>query len=630
LKIRSLYSILILNMFFLGYSQDLEPKLGDKSDGSRSTPIHIIRLIDQDSSSIFPDEKPLMPVSTQYTCNPCHQYETINEGWHFNAGDNTKTDGRKGHPWIFFDSYSATQLPVSIREWEGTFKPEELKFSDLKLLSTFGRHLAGNKRFETDSLHALENYWRWQVSGTMEVNCMVCHDTEQGYDHAEFAAQMQRQNFRWAATAPLVYAEVQGSAVQLPDNYDIYQGVVPDDPRKIPPTVSYDADRFNHKNNVLMQITRKIKTDNCYFCHSVKTVDPDRSERWHFDEDVHLKAGLVCVDCHRHGLDHNMVRGYEGEAEDYENPSVASLSCKGCHIGSDTGDQSEKGRLGAPYPAHNGLPPVHFEKMSCTSCHSGTWPADKAFGMKTSMAHGLGMHTVNRSDETLPHLQGPVFYREENDQITPGYIMWPSFWGDDTGAGVKPVAIEENIQTFRDLIGHIDSLRTGNWPMLSDSVLTTILDSIKVLGIAENPVYVSGGYEYKVNTGGILVRSESSDGDPYLWPMAHDVRPASQSLGINGCSDCHNASSELYYGDVYRNTAVLSSAGETLSMYNFMEVNPVAAWIFSFSFLFRPVLKIVILLSIFIILSTLIFGASRGVSAIIQYLASENGKGGKK
>ncbi len=608
------------------YAKD-EPKLGDISDGSRTTPVHIIKLIDQDSSTIFPDEHPLMPVSTVYTCSPCHEYKTVRKGWHFNAGDSGRIDGRKGHPWIYIDPGSATQLAVSPRGWEGTFLPDSLGFSPFEMIATFGRHLPGNAKSEYDSLHALENFWRWQVSGTMEINCMICHDAEPGYDAAEFSSQILRQNFRWAATAPLAYAEVKGTAKDLPDNYDIYHGILPDEPRKIPPTVTYDTQRFDRKSQVFMDLTRRIEPDRCYYCHSVKVNDPDRPERWHFDEDVHLKAGLNCVDCHRHGLDHNMVRGYEGEAEEYNNPQATSLSCAGCHLGEGMeGEPVVKGRLGAPYPEHRGLPPVHFERIACTTCHSGSWPKENALNVKTSIAHGLGMHSVNKSETALPHVQGPVFARTDHGKITPHYLFWPAYWGQKTDGRLHPLEPDKVVPVVRSMIGFVDSLGSGNWPVLSDSVITAVLDSLVALGMTDHPVYVTGGYSFSRTDAGTLIREKERMAEPYMWPLAHDVRPASQSLGINGCNDCHTTDADLYFGEVSRDAPVAAVSAETLSMYRFMDVNPVAAWIFSFSFLFRPLLKFLILFGVFIITVVLIYGGFQSVNAVIHFLSPESSR----
>ena len=126
-------------------------------------------------------------------------------------------------------------------------------------------------------------------------------------------------------------------------------------------------------------------------------MDQCGNEKWQGDEDVHLAAGLTCVDCHREGLEHNTIRGYEGEVN--ANEMAAKTSCKGCHLGDENGSRPEGGRLGAPVPMHKGIPTVHFERLACTACHSGPWPDDTTYRVKTSQAHGLGTRTVNKSPE---------------------------------------------------------------------------------------------------------------------------------------------------------------------------------------------------------------------------------------
>ncbi|MCK4755215.1 MAG: hypothetical protein KAS58_08270, partial [Calditrichia bacterium] len=307
-KIQVLIIILFAGLITLAAQDE---KIGDISDGSRTTPVHLIKLIDQDSSVIWVDESPLMPFSTQKTCGACHNYQIISTGWHFNAGDSSAVSGRPGQPWIYADPYSATQIPLSLRDWPGTFKPEQIGMNNFSFIATFGRHMPGGGVGEKEESQSLDMYWRWQVSGEFEINCLSCHDAERSHDQSLYAVQVMRENFRWAATASSGFASVQGTAKDLPDTYDIYSGTVPDQPQVIPPQVTYQLQRFNKKSEVFFDITRKIPVDRCYFCHSTKSIDPEKPERWEYDEDVHLKAGMLCVDCHRHGLDHQMIRGYE-------------------------------------------------------------------------------------------------------------------------------------------------------------------------------------------------------------------------------------------------------------------------------------------------------------------------------
>ena len=103
-----------------------EPLLGDVSDGSRAKFVHIIKLIDADSSLIWLNDQPLMPFSTKNTCGACHSYSKISQGWHFNEGDSGAVSGRPGQPWIYVDQLSSTQIPVSLRDWPGTYKPADI------------------------------------------------------------------------------------------------------------------------------------------------------------------------------------------------------------------------------------------------------------------------------------------------------------------------------------------------------------------------------------------------------------------------------------------------------------------------------------------------------------------------
>jgi len=616
--------LILFSIPIIVWSQDT--KIGDISDGSRTTPVHLIKLFDQDSSVIWLDESPLMPFSTKKTCGACHNYQKISTGWHFNAGDSSAVSGRPGQPWIYADPYSVTQIPLSLREWPGTFKPEEIGMTNFSFITTFGRHMTGGGVGEREDFRSIDMYWRWQVSGEFEINCLSCHDMERSHNQSDHSLQVMRENFRWAATASSGFASVQGTSKDLPDTYDLYSGSVPDKPQVIPPRVTYEAQRFNSKNQVFFDITRKIPADRCYFCHSTKSIDPEKPDRWEFDEDVHLNAGMLCVDCHRHGLDHQMIRGDEqSENSDHLRRST-SLTCKGCHLGSgENVNYPQNGRLGAPKPHHAGIPPIHFEKLACTTCHSGNWPKDEIASIKTSMAHALGVPGTSKSDDALPHIISPVFAEQPNGKIAPHNMIWPSYWAEMRGDTVLPLKKEVFIPIARMSIGHIDSLETGDWPQLADSHLVKVLDSLAISGLVSGtPVYVSGGKIHLLDKNKNLLQEEHKAGAPYLWPIAHDVRPAAQSLGVRECNDCHSTNSPFYFGNVSIQTPLQMIRVENQSMTKYLDYNKAAAWIFSFSFLFRPWLKYLVLLSTFIIFAVLILYGFRGLTKVISVVSAEN------
>jgi hypothetical protein len=437
---------------------------------------------------------------------------------------------------------------------------------------------------------------------------------------------MLRENYRWAATASSGFASVQGTAKGLPDTYDIYKGSAPDGSQQIPPQVTYHSRQFNKKGEIFFDITRKIPNDRCYFCHSTKIIDPDKKERWDFDEDVHLKAGLGCVDCHRHGLDHQMFRGYEENDNLSKNEIAASLTCRGCHLGSENSEGPPlSGRLGAPKPTHNGMPPVHFDKLSCTTCHSGNWPKEEPISIKTSMAHALGLPKVNKSDVALPRIISPVFAKGSDGKIAPHNLLWPAYWAEMQGDDIIPLVREVYLPIVRKKIGHIDSLETGNWPQLADSHLVKVLDSLKLSGLVSNiPVYISAGKIFILDENKKLIQKEHIIAKPYMWPVAHDVRPASQSLGVRSCNDCHTTDSDFYFGKIPTQSPLQMERGVTQSMATYMDQNAIAAWVFSFSFLFRPGLKYLILFSSLITFAILLFYGFRGLAKVISVVSTDD------
>jgi hypothetical protein len=147
----------------------------------------VIDLYDAEGSLIRPGDQPMMPFSTKQTCSKCHDYSTISSGWHFNAADQNTDPGRPGQPWILVDYLTATQLPLSHRQWEGTFNPEKVGLTPWYFIQEFGRHSPGGGVGENDSTDVPDVFVRWMISGKLEINCLSCHDAESSHDQAEYA-----------------------------------------------------------------------------------------------------------------------------------------------------------------------------------------------------------------------------------------------------------------------------------------------------------------------------------------------------------------------------------------------------------------------------------------------------------
>lgn len=598
---------------------DTGKKLGDESDGSRAVPVHLIDLLGEEGQRIAPDDEPVLPFSTRWTCGECHDYDTISRGWHFNAADANIAPGRPGQPWIFVDAGVGTQVPLSYRRWPGTFRPEQFGITAFQFTQRFGRHMPGGGVGELDSDNP-DEVMRQFVSGKLEINCLSCHNAHPGQDQSDvygYAGQIARQNFRWAAAASCEFASVSGSAAEQSDTYDpLMSDAI---------AVKYREGTFDHKGQVLFDIVGKVPAERCYFCHSNVDLYKNGLEKWVTDEDVHLAAGLTCVDCHRNGLDHNIIRGYEGESSASRNPLAATSTCRGCHLGTGLSVAPGEGRLGAPRPKHAGIPPIHFDKLTCTACHSGLWPEQKTCRTKTSRAHGLGLHLVNGSDEALPHIITGVFAKQPTGKIAPHKLLWPAFWGSLKGKDVTPIDLETVRQSAGEILSKEQTPRSGDWLPLTGELIRKALALLSSEGSIEGqPVYISGGTLYRLADSGALSEEEHVAAEPYLWPIAHNVRPAAQSLGIRRCEDCHSTDAPFFFGAVEVDSPLVSERDCVKMMVEFQDAAAFYVKAFAFSFVFRPWLKVVVLGSCAVLGVVLLLYALKALGCIVKVLSEEN------
>lgn len=570
--------------------------------------LHHIDLYDVNNRIIGPDSD--HPYSTRNTCGRCHDYSTILHGWHSNAFSNDRTaaehaatdvvettyDGRPGEPWIWTDARTGTQLPLSYRDWPGRFDPRDIGITAFEMTRQFGARIPGGG-VGTAIPTPTSNEDRWSLTGKLEIDCLVCHAVSGAYDFEVRRETIQNENFAWAPTAALRIGTIEGSVSRVKTGSDI-------DDEKVQaklPKVTYDGRKFNPDGSVFIDLIRQPENNACYQCHSQRTVTSQGVEaRWIHDQDVHLRAGMNCIDCHRNGIDHHIVRGFPGERHPF-GESVHTLSCAGCHLGGTTSGQQRSvadrpGRLGSPRPLHEGLPPIHFEKLSCIACHAGPIPTASVGGLMTSMAHGLGADG-HRSGLELPLIRGPIFVPASNvheigngvDQsrqrpVTTGRAMWPAYWGHVADGTVIPLTPEAVYAVTRralrvrkdfrqevtqvklstrdkqDLLGEerggadesqwteeeqakVAAFINQRGRAQFDEKVAAALAAIEKELLVNQAVYVSSGLVFA--RGGeeatvVEIDVDDPDGvEMVTWPMAHNVRPAGWSLGATGCLECH-------------------------------------------------------------------------------------------
>ena len=645
-------SVLVFVAFALGQAAETGKGFGDGHDGNRTSITHLIDLFDEKDVQIKATDRQPRPVSMRVTCGKCHDYDTIATGWHFHSGSTNVLSGRVGEPWVLTDNRIRTQIPISNRGWKGTYKPDDMDLTAWQFLKKFSSHYPGgdygeiepsDEEFDGESPVSE----RTKISGKYEINCLACHHADRKQNQSDAALQAAKQNYRWAATVASGLATVKGTASELDDFYDSEF-----DGQKI--ITSYDKSRFDSENKVFLDIVRKPPSNRCYFCHSTQDLQTPGTDEWVHNEDIHMTSGMSCSDCHRNGVDHMISRGDiepsktpHGSADylkAYEPKKVTSYSCQGCHMGDPNADDPAArmgGHLGAPIPEHKGMPPVHFEKLSCTACHSGRLPTGNTARVRTARIHKLGLHGKLASMQPqLPHVVTPVFARMANGKIGPHNMIWPSFWGTRTSGVVKPLAPRLVREIAPDELGMeiAEPERVNDWIELTEKQIGNVLNLIdeyeweleEDTSVLENwlgfryvepepePVYVAGGRLYSLSNG--LVESTEHDAaEPYKWPIAHDVRPAAQSLGSNGrCADCHDKNSPFIFGRIEVDTPIKSAENQTVAMTEFGGLDRGYYQMFAFTFLFRPWLKGVVILSCVLLGMVLLLFALKGLDVVVK------------
>lgn len=419
-------------------------------DGGRNTPVHRLALNDEFGDKIVPDAPDALPMSTRKTCGQCHDYDTIASGWHFNMSSTNAVQGRPAQPWFLIDPLSGSQIPMSLRDWPGTYKPSQLKMTDWEWVYAFGRHMPGGDVADPADLYAEGGpSARWEVSGPVEINCFACHSQSHAYDHSEWTRLILRQNYRWAATGALGLGEIRGMGSRVADYWGVLRGLNRDDAvYAVPPHVVYDTRQFDAKNRAVLDVGSP-RNENCLNCHSTSQAGVPHMD---IDGDVHLRAGMSCTDCHGNGENHAIARGFEGDNTGAMDKVRATASCVGCHMGTD---QARAGRHGAPMPKHVGMPTSHFKDLSCTACHSGVTEAGNLAQVRTSRANRMGVYGRARWATPQPFILEPVFVRNGQGKIEPRRMAWPAFWGtrdEKSPAKLTPVRPEVVVEQCKGLL----------------------------------------------------------------------------------------------------------------------------------------------------------------------------------
>ena len=555
------------------------------------------------------------PYSPKQTCGACHDYDKITQGYHFTQGAGESpteaqaervqwatTPGLYGGSWCSpapLYCYLSPKANASARTMDLTsftlmaggcgdchpgggpaeYDREGKRYDTWMADPASGLTSGGDNGLDGDYYKA-----RWADSGVLEADCLICHQPE--YDLAERNRQKALLNLRWAATAGAGLAKVAGS---------VKDGT--------PVEVSYDKARFGPDGKLLLgaqgktklHLVREPRDEACLGCHA-QPGWKKRGADYRPRTDVHLRAGLKCVDCHPAGSSASdpRINGYEqhqiGKGDDpgglvRDDLDNTVRSCAECHT---------TRRLGAPIPKHEGLPETHLQTLSCQVCHIPERPI-AAIMVQAGDILNPGPHIPVKNKPTWTFYGPDLSYLNHyanlgvqgyDDKPTSPYrpvlarykgviyplnrvhSAWPAIETDGLPGLMEPtpqdiqamwVAHQQDASVYPRLASITDDngdlVPEVNRPDEIDALIASVTEMLnathypmegkRVLWVMNDRAY-SSGTEFRT------IPKEPWEASPYgnTHKYSHEVYPARAALGVRGCADCHSRDSHVLFGNV--------------------------------------------------------------------------------
>jgi formate dehydrogenase gamma subunit len=528
-----------------------------------------IYLMDGEGEVIDPiaGENAQAPFSTKQTCGMCHDYDEITQGYHFQMGWDVIDDDygtADGRPWSLSNGLMGRWYPYAFRQLAKKHNDSEdeidLTVYDFVGFSSPARGQppcgachpgGGGLEFDRDGNrydeHLGENpdladtldgdYYRsrWDQSGVVEADCLVCH--LEGYRFEERVDQLTSGNYRWAAVA--------GSRIGIVDG-----SVVSGDT----PTVLYEKRLFNADGTITLDMSWPPPDENCMYCHGSSDVRK-RGFSWNdpFNADIHQAQGMSCTGCHPAGPDHQIAKGHEPEFTVAPELEGSNKSCRECH---------GIGYRGAPVPDHESIRPSHLERISCESCHVPQLGRAAAHGHEATRGQ-LDFHP-RPPDADGPGEVGvwkPDYERREAGRIYPMNHFLAVWWGNRDADGlVHPLFLREHEAAWRlfsdqvvddDEDGHAEVNREDEISAGLEAFATILEGNRRFERV--HPVFVKAGHSWERGDDGELIRS-SLEGTPLAggsvvnFTINHNVAPTRLALGAGGCADCHVGEAHFFKG----------------------------------------------------------------------------------
>ena len=550
------------------------------------------------------------PYSPRQTCGAdgCHDYDKITEGFHFQQGRGEPVPAALAERYNWVTSpgnYGGTWCsPAPLYSQLAPKHNTDARLIDMTSFDFItpagcGNCHPGGGPLELDRDGRRYDAWmrdpasgltpggennldgdyykaRWSETGVIEADCLLCHMPE--YDYAKRNAQLAALNFRWAASAGAGFGTVTGS---VKDGAD--------------PVVAYDTSRFDERGNVRVHLVPEPRNETCLRCHA-KPGWKKRGAAFSARTDVHLAAGMRCVDCHAAGSraadprisgreEHQFGKGDDPSGWVRNDLDDTVRSCESCHL---------DGWHNAPRATHEWLPPLHLDRLACPTCHIPTRAVKSALVQASDVYnaaprispppkhiwtfydqerafwnHYGELNLFTQADQPT-NVTRPTLFRYRG-KIWPGNRVHSTWVGyEEAGKpGLNQLLMRDFFELwtrhradpaqYPELARITDDDHDGtlevNRPEEIDALLAATKAYLAATGFpleGKRLVWVSDSRAFYSSTEARDLPREEWEATAYasVHKFSHDVAPARAALGAGGCRDCHAASSPFFFAPV--------------------------------------------------------------------------------
>jgi hypothetical protein len=210
--------------------------------------------------------------------------------------------------------------------------------------------------------------------------------------------------------------------------------------------------------------------------------------------------------------------------------------------------------------------------------------------------------SAENTDNDLGNAGAPAAWSSDH-RLAPHRMTWPSYWAIKTADEIKPLnpevvyeLIRRSLKVRREFTDELSEVKlslTQRKELLGDerarvkdeerteeeaAKIAKAEDEARTAQVNERmakaladieeaypgsqAIYISGGTGFVRDVPQASSKNEEDDealkikqidaaelgeaAAPYAWPQAHNVRPAQQSLGINGCTECHSEGAKFF------------------------------------------------------------------------------------